>query len=146
MGLVEGHAYTIVYHFLFRLKHSINPENFYKWGTPGARRSGLGGALTATNNFGILFRVQIRKDWGIMRKMTGFSSFFGKTFCNISKSSTSARSMTRPTTTIRNLPTPRMFQSSQRWSSGEDMWPSRLLNRTREQHSLKTKNMRQWWW
>ena len=30
MGLVEGHAYTIVSNVLLRLKHLINLENFYR--------------------------------------------------------------------------------------------------------------------
>ena len=41
--------------------------------------------LTVIKSFGALFQMQIKKDWGIIKKTMDFSSFFGKTFCNISK-------------------------------------------------------------
>lgn len=80
MGLVLGHAYTIVSEFLLRWRFLIGQESFSKLEIHGERNSGLEVDQIVTSNSGVKFRIVINKGWAIHRKTMEYSSSFGKIF------------------------------------------------------------------
>lgn len=70
MGLVLGHAYTIVILDSLRSKFLIDLANSSKSATHGVKESGWALRQTTTRNFGIKYLVWTKSDSATLRMMT----------------------------------------------------------------------------
>jgi hypothetical protein len=80
MGLVLGHAYTIVSTFLYRLTFLKNLVNFSKYVILGEKKNGLGGPQIGISSFGVKYQASTKRDWDIQKRTTESSLCFGKIF------------------------------------------------------------------
>ena len=111
MGLVQGHAYTIVYFYVFSWEFSIDLESQLKSVILGVRDNGKVVHQIKTKISGTQYLLQTRKDQVTKTNKMVFSSCFGNNLLNIFNLLTSVKYRTKLTITMKKSLIPKLLLS-----------------------------------